>query len=168
MLIDGLITTRYHCTPPRIAAWLQQPVQLSPTASTFPREGKADGGKLALLVQWCHWCAGQCTESEVAALLYLIRSPDAHFLKVPFPPFQSFTSVLHEFLADVNNRVFWSGNLRDVSSAAIQVLMARVEARKDDNEYNRELGDDLVDSSLQSKVRDTFRQIIAVDQLVLL
>ncbi|EEB88174.1 hypothetical protein MPER_14134, partial [Moniliophthora perniciosa FA553] len=97
--------------------------------------------------------SGLMTESEVAALLYLIRSPDAHFLKVPCLPFHSLISILYKFPADVDSRVFWSGNLRDVlfdvAFAAIQVLMARVESRKTDDDYNPDLVDDLVKASLQ-------------------
>lgn len=72
------------------------------------------------------------TESEVACLLYLIRSPDvslsllfmgpvltffdqqAHFLKVPSLPFHSLVSLLAKFPADIDSRVFWSSSLRDV------------------------------------------------------
>ncbi|ESK91779.1 hypothetical protein Moror_10608 [Moniliophthora roreri MCA 2997] len=97
--------------------------------------------------------SGLMTESEVAALLYLIRSPDAHFLKVPCLPFHSLISILYKFPADVDSRVFWSGTLRDVlfdvAFAAIQVLMARVESRKNNDEYNPDLVDDLVKASLQ-------------------
>ncbi|KAF8998890.1 hypothetical protein BDZ89DRAFT_1251030 [Hymenopellis radicata] len=40
---------------------------------------------------------GLMTDSEVTALLYLIRSPDAHFLKVPSLPFHSLIGVLSKF-----------------------------------------------------------------------
>ncbi|KAK7043012.1 hypothetical protein VNI00_008750 [Paramarasmius palmivorus] len=113
--------------------------------------------------------SGLMTENEVAALLYLIRSPDAHFLKVPCLPFHSLISVLHKFPADVDSRVFWSGNLRDVlfdvTFAAIQVLMARVEARKNDDEYNPELVDDLVNASLRCQAFTTV-QVKKINQLM--
>lgn len=72
------------------------------------------------------------TESEIATMLYLIRSPDvscmlsstlvtvtlifqqAHFLKVPSLPFYSLISMLAKFPADVDSRVFWSSGLRDI------------------------------------------------------
>ncbi|KAL0571896.1 hypothetical protein V5O48_010071 [Marasmius crinis-equi] len=97
--------------------------------------------------------SGLMTEGDVAALLYLIRSPDAHFLKVPCLPFHSLISILHKFPADVDSRVFWSGNLRDalfdVTFAAIQVLMARVESKKTDQEHTPELVDNLVKAAVQ-------------------
>lgn len=73
---------------------------------------------------------GLITEHELTALLHLIRSPDAHFLKVPALPFHSLVSVLAKFPADVDSRVFWSTGVRDrvfeVASAALQVLLWRV------------------------------------------
>ncbi|KAJ8073850.1 hypothetical protein PM082_012128 [Marasmius tenuissimus] len=97
--------------------------------------------------------SGLMTEGDAAALLYLIRSPDAHFLKVPCLPFHSLISILHKFPADVDSRVFWSGALRDVlfdvTFAAIQVLMARVESKKTDREHTPELVDNLVKAAIQ-------------------
>ncbi|KAJ4468797.1 hypothetical protein J3R30DRAFT_1606228 [Lentinula aciculospora] len=82
--------------------------------------------------------SGLMTESEVACLLYLIRSPDAHFLKVPSLPFHLLISVLAKFPADIDSRVFWSSSLRDilfdVVFAAVQVLIARTEQRKNLND----------------------------------
>ncbi|KAG7091896.1 hypothetical protein E1B28_008297 [Marasmius oreades] len=100
--------------------------------------------------------SGLMTEGDVSALLYLIRSPDAHFLKVPCLPFHSLISILRKFPADVDSRVFWSGSLRnvlfDVTFAAIQVLMARVESKKNDEEHTPELVDNLVRAGVECKV----------------
>ncbi|KAE9385448.1 hypothetical protein BT96DRAFT_840702, partial [Gymnopus androsaceus JB14] len=76
--------------------------------------------------------SGLMTESDVTSLLYLIRSPDAHFLKVPSLPFHSLISVLAEFPADIDSRVFWTSSLLDLS--AIQVLVARIEQRKSEGD----------------------------------
>ncbi|KAF5390116.1 hypothetical protein D9757_003827 [Collybiopsis confluens] len=97
---------------------------------------------------------GLITESEVASLLYLIRSPDAHFLKVPSLPFHSLASVLAKFPADVDSRVFWSGSLRDVLFdvvfAAIQVLVIRVEQQKaEDDSYPLDLVETLTNIALE-------------------
>ncbi|KAE9386101.1 hypothetical protein BT96DRAFT_555150 [Gymnopus androsaceus JB14] len=77
--------------------------------------------------------SGLMTESDVTNLLYLIRSPDAHFLKVPSLPFHSLISVLAEFPADIDSRVFWTSSLLDLLFdavfAAIQVLVARIKQR---------------------------------------
>ncbi|KAK0438324.1 uncharacterized protein EV420DRAFT_1585821, partial [Desarmillaria tabescens] len=79
---------------------------------------------------------GLMTDAEVSALLYLIRSPDAHFLKVPSLPFHSLISVLSKFPADVDSRVFWSVGLRDmlydVTYSAVQVLLSRIVQEKED------------------------------------
>ncbi|KAJ3878394.1 hypothetical protein F5051DRAFT_230511 [Lentinula edodes] len=95
--------------------------------------------------------SGLMTESEVACLLYLIRSPDAHFLKVPSLPFHSLVSLLAKFPADIDSRVFWSSSLRDVLFdvvvAAIQVLITRIEQRKNENDdgaYPFDLVDTLI------------------------
>ncbi|KAI0336872.1 hypothetical protein GY45DRAFT_1377691 [Cubamyces sp. BRFM 1775] len=70
---------------------------------------------------------GLLSETELNALLHLIKSPDSHFLKVPSLPFYSLISILSKFPADDDSRVFWSGNLRDSLYAAVQILMARIE-----------------------------------------
>ncbi|KAF8880452.1 hypothetical protein CPB84DRAFT_1851837 [Gymnopilus junonius] len=79
---------------------------------------------------------GLLTEHEISSLLYLIREPDSHFLKVPSLPFHSLISILSKFPTDVDSRVFWSANVRDALSeatyAAIQVLLPRVENAKQD------------------------------------
>lgn len=79
---------------------------------------------------------GLMTDTEVSALLYLIRSPDAHFLKVPSLPFHSLISVLSKFPADVDSRVFWSVGLRDmlydVTYSAVQVLLSRIVQEKEE------------------------------------
>lgn len=63
--------------------------------------------------------------------MHLIRSPDAHFLKVPELPFWALISVLVKFPVDVDSRVFWSGGLRDLlfdtSFAAVHILKGRCE-----------------------------------------
>ncbi|KAK0192333.1 hypothetical protein F5146DRAFT_978738 [Armillaria mellea] len=78
---------------------------------------------------------GLMTDTEVSALLYLIRSPDAHFLKVPSLPFHSLISVLSKFPADIDSRVFWSVGLRDmlydVTYSAVQVLLSRIVQEKE-------------------------------------
>ncbi|KAF5369333.1 hypothetical protein D9758_002804 [Tetrapyrgos nigripes] len=101
---------------------------------------------------------GLMTEGEVRSLLYLIRSPDAHFLKVPSLPFYVLLSVLRKFPADVDSRVFWSANLRDVlfdmALAAVQVLALRVEGNAEkeqsqqDVQYAPELVEELIESIL--------------------
>ncbi|KAJ3986188.1 hypothetical protein F5890DRAFT_1026361 [Lentinula detonsa] len=103
--------------------------------------------------------SGLMTETEVACLLYLIRSPDAHFLKVPSLPFHSLIGVLSKFPADIDSRVFWSSSLRDslfdVVFAAIQVLIARIEQRKndiDDGAYPVNLVEDLTTVALDCQV----------------
>ncbi|KAE9384372.1 hypothetical protein BT96DRAFT_1008143 [Gymnopus androsaceus JB14] len=90
--------------------------------------------------------------------LYLIRSPDAHFLKVPSLPFHSLISVLAKFPADIDSRVFWTSSLRDLLFdavfAAIQVLVARIEQRKsesDDGAYPPDLVDALTRVALDCK-----------------
>lgn len=56
---------------------------------------------------------GLLTPTELSALSHLIRSPDAHFLKVPTLPFWSVVSLLKKFPGDGDSRVFWSGVVRD-------------------------------------------------------
>ncbi|OCH93331.1 hypothetical protein OBBRIDRAFT_725078 [Obba rivulosa] len=70
---------------------------------------------------------GLLSETELSSLLHLIRAPDSHFLKVPSLPFHSLISILSKFPADDDSRVFWSGSLRDMLYAAVQVLLARIE-----------------------------------------
>lgn len=81
---------------------------------------------------------GLVTDQELTSLLHLIRSPDAHFLKVPALPFHSLVSLLRKFPADIDSRVFWSSGLRDrlfeVASAALQVLLWRVESAKQEKD----------------------------------
>ncbi|EPQ53578.1 hypothetical protein GLOTRDRAFT_139764 [Gloeophyllum trabeum ATCC 11539] len=94
---------------------------------------------------------GLMSESELNALLHLIRSPDSHFLKVPSLPFHSLISILSKFPADVDSRVFWSSSLRDtlydVTSAAIQVLVSRVNENQDQQyvELLQQLGEIALD-----------------------
>ncbi|KAJ3765254.1 hypothetical protein FB446DRAFT_629246, partial [Lentinula raphanica] len=64
-------------------------------------------------------------------------------------PFHSLLSVLSKFPADVDSRVFWSSSLReclfDVVFAAIQVLISRIEQKKnvDDAAYTPNLVEEL-------------------------
>ncbi|TFK39266.1 hypothetical protein BDQ12DRAFT_629803 [Crucibulum laeve] len=98
------------------------------------------------------------TEGELAGLLYLIREPDSHFLKVPSLPFHSLISLLCKFPADVDSRVFWSAGIRDmlfdISYAAVQVLLTRVEQATNsanpnhEEEYTMELVQDLLQSAI--------------------
>ncbi|KAF9447674.1 hypothetical protein P691DRAFT_760555 [Macrolepiota fuliginosa MF-IS2] len=79
---------------------------------------------------------GLLTENEITGLLYLIREPDSHFLKVPSLPFHSLISILSKFPADVDSRVFWSSGIRDmlfdVTFAALETLLSRLETLKND------------------------------------
>ncbi|KAJ6631168.1 hypothetical protein B0H10DRAFT_1938702 [Mycena sp. CBHHK59/15] len=72
---------------------------------------------------------GLMRESELTDLLWLMRSQDARFVKVPALPFYALISVLVKFPTDRDSRVFWGAGLRDllydVTFAAIQVLRAR-------------------------------------------
>ncbi|KAI0284619.1 hypothetical protein BGY98DRAFT_947819 [Russula aff. rugulosa BPL654] len=72
---------------------------------------------------------GLVSESELKALLHLIRSPDSHFLKVPSLPFYSLISMLSKFPADPDSRLFWSSVARDLLFAAIQVLTSNDKRR---------------------------------------
>jgi len=69
---------------------------------------------------------GLVSETELKALLHLIRAPDSHFLKVPSLPFYSLISMLSKFPADADSRLFWSSTSRDllfdITYAAVQVL----------------------------------------------
>lgn len=73
---------------------------------------------------------GLMRESELTDLLWLMRAPDARFVKVPALPFYALTSILAKFPTDRDSRVFWGAGLRDllydVTFAAVQVLRARV------------------------------------------
>ncbi|KAJ7275074.1 hypothetical protein C8J57DRAFT_1127890 [Mycena rebaudengoi] len=72
---------------------------------------------------------GLIRESELTDLLYLMRSQDARFVKVPALPFHALASILAKFPTDRDSRVFWGAGLRDllydVTFAAVQVLRAR-------------------------------------------
>ncbi|KAF7350483.1 RING-type domain-containing protein [Mycena venus] len=74
---------------------------------------------------------GLMRESELTDLLYLMRTQDARFVKVPGLPFYALVSILAKFPTDRDSRVFWGAGLRDllydVTYAAIQVLRARPE-----------------------------------------
>ncbi|KZT28124.1 hypothetical protein NEOLEDRAFT_1161300 [Neolentinus lepideus HHB14362 ss-1] len=95
--------------------------------------------------------SGLLSESELNALLHLIRSPDSHFLKVPSLPFHSLISILSKFPADVDSRVFWSSNLRDmlydVTSAGIQALISRANEKQEQDwaELLQQLGEIALD-----------------------
>ncbi|XP_006463671.1 hypothetical protein AGABI2DRAFT_225554 [Agaricus bisporus var. bisporus H97] len=104
---------------------------------------------------------GVLTENEVTGLLYLIREPDSHFLKVPSLPFHSLISILSKFPSDIDSRVFWSATIRDmlfdVTIAAIETLLTRLERLKDgacdkvriEHGYSMDLVVDLVQTALQ-------------------
>ncbi|KIM85757.1 hypothetical protein PILCRDRAFT_816965 [Piloderma croceum F 1598] len=72
---------------------------------------------------------GLLTPTELSALSHLIRSPDAHFLKVHTLPFWSVVSLLKKFPGDGDSRVFWGGVVRDglfeVLVGAVGVLGGR-------------------------------------------
>ncbi|KAJ7207128.1 hypothetical protein GGX14DRAFT_636383 [Mycena pura] len=72
---------------------------------------------------------GLMRESELTDLLYLMRTQDARFVKMPGLPFYALVNILAKFPTDRDSRVFWSANLRDllydVTYAAILVLQAR-------------------------------------------
>ncbi|THU94728.1 hypothetical protein K435DRAFT_724370 [Dendrothele bispora CBS 962.96] len=101
---------------------------------------------------------GLMTEGEVASLLYLIRSPDAHFLKVPSLPFYLLTGILRKFPVDKDSRVFWSVGLRDVlfdvAFAAIQVLSGRIQ--DDVNRTETKLSVDYPPELIEDLVQATF------------
>ncbi|KAJ7599274.1 hypothetical protein C8J56DRAFT_186239 [Mycena floridula] len=103
--------------------------------------------------------SGLMTDSEVVALLYLLRSPDAHFLKVPSLPFHGLISILSKFPADADSRVFWSASLRDslydVAYAAVKVLLGRIEVQKSNSNEEHEIDEnrDLVDSVVRAALQ---------------
>ncbi|KAJ7151103.1 hypothetical protein C8R46DRAFT_1007885 [Mycena filopes] len=72
---------------------------------------------------------GLMRESELTDLLWLMRTQDARFVKVPGLPFYALCSLLAKFPTDRDSRVFWGAGLRDllydVTFAAIQVLRGR-------------------------------------------
>ncbi|KAJ7627620.1 hypothetical protein DFH06DRAFT_1304584 [Mycena polygramma] len=78
---------------------------------------------------------GLMRESELTDLLWLMRTQDARFVKVPGLPFYSLVSILAKFPTDRDSRVFWGAGLRDllydVTFAAIQVLRARASEEAD-------------------------------------
>ncbi|KAJ7637097.1 hypothetical protein FB45DRAFT_908243 [Roridomyces roridus] len=67
---------------------------------------------------------GLMRESDLTDLLWLMRSQDARFVKVPGLPFHALISILAKFPTDRDSRVFWTVSLRDllydVTFAAIQ------------------------------------------------
>ncbi|KAF7300632.1 RING-type domain-containing protein [Mycena chlorophos] len=79
---------------------------------------------------------GLMRESELTDLLYLMRTQDARFVKVPNLPFYALVNILAKFPTDRDSRVFWTASLRDllydVSYAAIQVLQARKATDEDE------------------------------------
>ncbi|KIL60917.1 hypothetical protein M378DRAFT_13835 [Amanita muscaria Koide BX008] len=101
---------------------------------------------------------GLMTENELKGLLYLIREPDSHFLKVPSLPFHSLMSILSKFPADVDSRVFWSANLRDllydVTYAAAQILLSRIREQSNTNSraYSMELVAELIQTAVDCRV----------------
>nr|ATV82108.1 putative zinc finger protein [Strobilurus tenacellus] len=118
---------------------------------------------------------GVMGESEVTALLYLIRSPDAHFLKVPSLPFHSLISVLSKFPVDEEGRgVFWTTNLRDLlydaAFTATQVLQSRIEQEPASEEFNETLLHDLLRTGescriFTSEQTEKFREILQARNL---
>ncbi|KAF9003258.1 hypothetical protein BDQ17DRAFT_1355829 [Cyathus striatus] len=105
---------------------------------------------------------GLLTEGELAGLLYLIKEPDSHFLKVPSLPFHSLASILSKFPADVDSRVFWSTGVRDIlfdaTYAAMQVLIARVEKAKqnlNEEEYTSNLVNELAHTAVHCRAFTT-------------
>jgi hypothetical protein len=78
---------------------------------------------------------GLMRESDLTDLLWLMRTQDARFVKVPGLPFYALVSLLAKFPTDRDSRVFWGAGLRDllydVTFAAIQVLRARAPEEAD-------------------------------------
>ncbi|KAJ6499696.1 hypothetical protein C8R47DRAFT_1040924, partial [Mycena vitilis] len=78
---------------------------------------------------------GLMREAELTDLLWLMRTQDARFVKVPGLPFYALVSILAKFPTDRDSRVFWGAGLRDllydVTFAAIQVLRARAPEEAD-------------------------------------
>ncbi|KAF5350962.1 hypothetical protein D9756_008235 [Leucocoprinus leucothites] len=99
---------------------------------------------------------GLLTENEVTGLLYLIREPDSHFLKVPSLPFHSLISILSKFPTDVDSRVFWSAGIRDmlfdVAFAAVETLLGRLETLKEEDKAKQGYSMDLVTDLIRATV----------------
>ncbi|KAF8886510.1 hypothetical protein BD779DRAFT_1673142 [Infundibulicybe gibba] len=113
-----------------------------------PSLARLDGDRVIVALE-----GGVLTETELSGILFLIREPDSHFLKVPSLPFHSLISILSKFPADGDSRVFWTTGIRDmlydVAYAAVQVLLSRVDrdqplSSADVGEYTMELVYDLI------------------------
>ncbi|PFH46736.1 hypothetical protein AMATHDRAFT_7452 [Amanita thiersii Skay4041] len=104
---------------------------------------------------------GLMTESELRGLLYLIREPDSHFLKVPSLPFHLLISILSKFPSDVDSRVFWSAAIRDllydVTYAAGQILLSRAKEQisrtsiEDSHAYPMDLVAELIQTAVECR-----------------
>jgi len=79
--------------------------------------------------------SGILDDSELKALLHLIRSPDSHFLKVPSLPFHLLISILDKFpVESEHGRQFYTSSLRDllfdVTLASIRILASEEGAQR--------------------------------------
>ncbi|KIY70826.1 hypothetical protein CYLTODRAFT_451322 [Cylindrobasidium torrendii FP15055 ss-10] len=92
---------------------------------------------------------GMLTLSEVASLLFLIRSPDAHFLKVSSLPFYSLIAILNK-LANASPALVDA--LFDAATTATRVLKARLDKEAHTADLNGALLQDLVDAGARCKV----------------
>ncbi|CAK5272933.1 unnamed protein product, partial [Mycena citricolor] len=91
---------------------------------------------------------GLMRETELTDLLWLMRSQDARFVKVPALPFYALIGILAKFPTDRDSRVFWTVALRDllydVTFAAIQTLRGRPPSQE-----NTDVIKDMVDTALR-------------------
>ncbi|KAF8172645.1 hypothetical protein BJ912DRAFT_1025004 [Pholiota molesta] len=95
---------------------------------------------------------GLLTEHEISGLLYLIREPDSHFLKVP---------ILSKFPTDADSRLFWSANVRDMLFGEGN---AKSSSRQQEEEYTIDLAVDILHTALDCKAF-TVQQIQALIDL---
>ncbi|EIW77199.1 hypothetical protein CONPUDRAFT_157462 [Coniophora puteana RWD-64-598 SS2] len=74
--------------------------------------------------------SGLLSDAELTSLKVLIESRDAHFVKDPSLPFHALINILNKFPIDIDSRVFWTPNVRDllfgVTITALEVLVARL------------------------------------------
>ncbi|KAF9486156.1 hypothetical protein BDN70DRAFT_237181 [Pholiota conissans] len=107
---------------------------------------------------------GLLTEQEISGLLYLIRQPDSHFLKMPSLPFHSLLSILMKLPTDADSRVFYSTSVRDMlldaTLNAIKLVMPRIAKAKEapkssqrlqDEEFTIDLAVDMLHTALDCK-----------------
>ncbi|KAF9486157.1 hypothetical protein BDN70DRAFT_988169 [Pholiota conissans] len=107
---------------------------------------------------------GLLTEIEIYELLYLIKVPESHFLKVTSLPFYSLISILSKLPTDEDSSVFLSRGIKDklldATLEAIKILMPRIVKVKEGSsslrysegeEYTIDLAYDLLHTALDCK-----------------